>query len=85
MRLNIYAIIAWIKAGIINGRFGTPVLNPELAQDADRQRRTGRKTKYNFVQHRVRLARLRSGEIGGGRLPHRIRGKPPRRKTPART
>ena len=69
MRLNIYAIIAWIKAALINGWLGTPVLNPELARDADRQRRAARKTKYEYVQHRVRLARLRNGDIGGGRLP----------------
>jgi hypothetical protein len=82
MRLNIYAIIAWMKAALINGWLGTPVLNPELARDADRQRRARRKTKYDFVQHRVRLARLRNGDIGGGRLPHRTRGKPPPRRAP---
>ncbi len=84
MRLNIYAIIAWMKAALINGWLGTPVLNPELARDADRQRRAGRKTKYEYVQHRVRLARLRNGDVGGGRLPHRTRGKPPPRRAPTR-
>lgn len=84
MRLNIYGIIAWLKAARINGWLGTPVLNPELARDAGRQRRASRKTKYEFVQHRVRLARLRAGHIGGGRLPHRTRGKPPPRRAPTR-
>ena len=36
MRMNIYAIIAWMKAALINGWLGTPVLNPEFARDADR-------------------------------------------------
>jgi hypothetical protein len=30
MRLNIWAVIAWIKAGVISGWLGTPALNPEL-------------------------------------------------------
>jgi hypothetical protein len=73
LRMNIYGIIAWLKAALIYGWLGTPVLNPELARDADRQRRAGRKTKYEFVQHNVRLARLRAGDVGGGRVPHRAR------------
>jgi hypothetical protein len=32
----------------------------------------------------VRLARLRDGYVGGGRLPHRTRGKPPPTGQPAR-
>ena len=84
LRLNVYAIIAWIKAGIINGWFGAPVLNPELARDADRDRRSGRKTKYEYIQRAVRLTRMRNGQVGGGRLPHRTRGKPPHRGAPAR-
>jgi hypothetical protein len=83
MRLNIYAIIAWLKASIINGWLGTPVLNPKLGRDADRARRAGRKAKYEFLQHQVRLARLRAGEVGGGRLPHRTRRKRPPRRAPA--
>ena len=69
LRLNVYAIIAWIKAGIINGWFGAPVLNPELARDADRDRRSGRKTKYEYIQRAARLTRMRNGQVGGGRLP----------------
>ena len=84
LRMNIYGIIAWLKAALINGWLGTPVLNPELARDADRQRRAGRKTKYEFVQHKVRLQRLRNGDVGGGRVPHRTRGRPPPRRAPTR-
>ncbi len=83
LRLNIYAIICWLKAGIINGWFGTPVLNPELARDADRDRRSGRKTKYQHIQRAVRLKRMGNGQVGGGRLPHRTRGKPPPRGAPS--
>jgi hypothetical protein len=83
--MNIYAIIAWLKAAIINGWLGTPALNPELARDADRARRAARNTKFAYLQHHLRIARLRNGDVGGGRLPHRTRGKPPPRRTPAST
>ena len=83
--MNVYAIICWLKAAIINGWLGTPALNPELARDADRERRMARKTKYAFLQHKLRIARMRRGHVGGGRLPHRTRGKPPPRRAPART
>jgi uncharacterized membrane protein (DUF485 family) len=34
MRMNVYALIAWLRACVINGWLGTPVLNPELERSA---------------------------------------------------
>jgi hypothetical protein len=59
--MNVYAIVAWLKACVINGWLGTPVLNPELDRAADRQRRLDRKTRYGYINHRVIIKRLRMG------------------------
>jgi len=81
MRMDAYALIAWLKASIVNGWLGTPVLNPELDRSAARDRQLDRANKHQFIQHLVVLKRLRLGYVGGGRVPHRTRGAPtPRRK-----
>jgi hypothetical protein len=84
MRMNVYAIIAWLKAGVINGWLGTPALNPELERDAERQHRLNRKSKHEFINRMTVLRRLRLGYVGGGRIPHRTRGAPTRRATPTK-
>jgi hypothetical protein len=76
MRMNVYAIISWIRAGVINGWLGTPAMNPELEQATERQRQLDRQTVCAYVQHNVTIARLRRGHVGGGRIPHRTRGAP---------
>ena len=85
MRLNIYATIAWIKAGIINGWFGTPALNPELERPNADKRRLDRQTHYQLIQRRTIDRRLRLGYVGGGRVPHRSRGAPGPPRVPATT
>lgn len=78
------ALVAELRAAGVeaDGRAGSVVdLNPELARDADR---SSRETKTRYLQHRNQLARLRRGDAGGGRLPHRSRGKPAPRGAPAR-
>jgi hypothetical protein len=39
---------------------------------------------FEYLQHPVQLERLRAGQLDGGRIPHRTRGKPPPRGAPAR-
>jgi hypothetical protein len=85
LRMNIYAIIAWLKASVINGWLGTPILNPELERTAERQRRLDRQSKYGYTNHQIILARLRKGYVGGGRVPHRNRAGPDRDAEPALT
>ena len=80
MRMDAYALIAWLKASIINGWLGTPVLNTELAKSAARDRQLDRTNKHEFIQHLTVLKRLRLGYVGGGRVPHRTRGAPPPRR-----
>jgi hypothetical protein len=79
MRLNIYAVISWLRAGVINGWLGTPALNPQLSRKITRARELEAASQAAFIQHFVVIARLRRGQVGGGRVPHRARGAPTRR------
>ncbi len=81
MRANIGALIAWLRAAIINGWLGTPPLNPELEIVASRQRRLARQNHTKYIQWRTIEKRLRNGRVGGGRVPHRNRGGPARAPT----
>jgi hypothetical protein len=78
LRSNVGAIIAWLRASIINGWLGSPALNPELEIVAARQRRQARQSRIRYIQHRTIERRLRLGRVGGGRVPHRNRGGPTR-------
>jgi DDE family transposase len=78
MRMNVYALIAWLRASVINGWLGTPALNPELERLAAKQRWLDTNTQATFTNHMVIVARLRRGLVGGGRVPHRNRGGPTR-------
>lgn len=79
MRANVGAIIAWLRASIINGWLGTPAMNPELELVASRQRRVHRQNHIRYIQRRTIEKRLRLGRVGGGRVPHRNRAGPTRR------
>lgn len=83
MRMNVYATIAWLRASIINGWLGTPVLNPQLERTASKQRRLDAATQAGYIIRAVIVARLRRGYVGGGRVPHRARGAPTKRAKPA--
>jgi hypothetical protein len=83
MRMNVYALVAWLRACVINGWLGTPVLNPELERSAAQQRRLDAETQAGYINRAVIVARLRRGRVGGGRVPHRTRGAPTRRPEPA--
>lgn len=76
LRANVGAIIAWLRASIINGWLGTPAMNPELEVVAARQHRTQRQSRIRYIQRRTIERRLRLGRVGGGRVPHRNRGGP---------
>jgi hypothetical protein len=78
MRMNVYALIAWLRASIINGWLGTPVLNPVLERAAARQRRLLGESQAQFINRAVIVARLRRGHVGGGHVPPRARAGPTR-------
>ena len=79
MRANVGAIIAWLRAAIINGWLGTPAMNPELEDVAQRQRQRDRNNHITYINRRTIEKRLRLGLVGGGRVPPRNRGAPTRR------
>jgi len=79
LRANVGAIIAWLRASIINGWLGTPAMNPELELVAQRQRRQHRQNHINYIHRRTIEKRLRRGLVGGGRVPPRNRGAPTQR------
>ncbi|HEX5249991.1 MAG TPA: hypothetical protein VFW14_10035 [Gaiellales bacterium] len=81
LRANVGANIAWLRASIINGWLGTPARNPELERVAARQRRQARQMHLQYIQRRTIERRLRLGRVGGGRVPHRNRGRPTRPAT----
>lgn len=81
----VYAIIAWLKASVINGWLGTPSSTPELEQDARRHHQLDRRNKHTFSNHMTVLNRLRLGHVRGGRLPTGTRGAPTRRSTPTKS
>lgn len=77
--VDVGAIIAWLRASIINGWLGTPAMNPELELVAQRQRRQYRQKHIAYINRRTIERRLRLGRVGGGRVPHRNRGAPSHR------
>lgn len=78
MRANAGAIIAWLRASIINGWLGTPAMNPELEVVAHRRRLQHRQRHIAYIERRTLEKRLRHGLVGGGRVPPRNRGAPTR-------
>jgi hypothetical protein len=76
MRLNVYACISWLRAGVINGWLGTPAYNPQLNREITRERELRYEQQAAFIQQWVVPSRLRRGHVGGGHVPHRARGAP---------
>lgn len=79
MRADTGALIAWLRASVINGWLGLPPLNPELGATNRRLHDKQRKRKIALIQERTLIRRLRLGRTGGGRYPPRSRGGPTRR------
>ena len=78
MRANAGAIVAWLRASVINGWLGNQAFNPELAAANRKLHREQRQRQIGRVYERTTLRRLRLGRIGGGRHPPRTRGAPTR-------
>ena len=49
MWANVGAIIAWLRASVLNSWLGTPAMNPELEAAAQRRRRQQRQTHIAYI------------------------------------
>jgi hypothetical protein len=78
MRANTGALIAWLRASVINGWLGNQPFNPSL-QAANQKLHQQRRTNHQeWVLERMYARRRRLGRLGGGRHPPRKRGSPTR-------
>ena len=74
---DIGAIIACLRASVINGWLGNAPLNPALDERNHAIRQAHRNRKIKYVNFRTMERRLRIGRVSGGRYPPRPRARPP--------
>jgi hypothetical protein len=76
MRANTGALIAWLRACIINGWLGNQAFNPMLEAANNKIHQDTRANHRNWVLERTFARRRKLGRFGGGRHPPRKRGSP---------
>ena len=76
MRADAGALIAWLRASVINGWLGSQTFNPELSVASAKLHRQQRQRQIDRIQEHTFNRRRRLGRLGGGRHPPRSRGAP---------